>query len=56
MESGGVVAMMEVIASDFARLQAETQASEAAAKTEFEEFMEDSKAALDIVSIDGVYK
>ena len=44
MESGGVVAMLEVIAGDFARLQAETEASEAAAKAEFEEFMEDSKA------------
>ena len=33
----------QVIASDFARLQAETQAAEEAAKAEYEEFMEDSK-------------
>lgn len=43
MEGGGVMGMLEVIASDFGRLQAETVASEAAAKAEFEEFMEDSK-------------
>ena len=34
---------VQVIASDFARLQAETQAAEEAAKAEYEEFMEDSK-------------
>ena len=37
----------QVIASDFARLQAETEASEEAAKAEFDEFMEDSKAGND---------
>eukprot|EP00933_Yihiella_yeosuensis_P026536 TRINITY_DN2060_c0_g1_i1.p1 TRINITY_DN2060_c0_g1~~TRINITY_DN2060_c0_g1_i1.p1 ORF type:complete len:690 (-),score=266.68 TRINITY_DN2060_c0_g1_i1:180-2249(-) len=40
---GGVVGMMEVIESDFARLEAETTAEEAAAKKEYEQFMEDSK-------------
>jgi len=34
-ENGGVVAMLEVIQSDFARLESETQAAEAVAKTEF---------------------
>ncbi|CAJ1405723.1 unnamed protein product [Effrenium voratum] len=42
-ESGGVLGMIEVIESDFARLEAETVAAEAAAKKEYEEFMEDSK-------------
>lgn len=42
-ESGGVVSMMEVIESDFAHLQAETEAQEEAAKSEYQEFMEDSK-------------
>jgi len=41
--TGGVVGMLEVIESDFARLQAETQASEAKAQKEYEEFMSDSK-------------
>jgi len=34
-ENGGVVAMLEVIQSDFARLESETQAAEEVAKTEF---------------------
>merc|ERR1719191_2651360 len=42
-ESGGVVGMMEVIQSDFARLEAETSAAEAEAKKEYDEFIQDSK-------------
>jgi len=42
-ESGGVIGMMQVIESDFARLEAETTADEAKAKQEYNEFMEDSK-------------
>eukprot|EP00933_Yihiella_yeosuensis_P080612 TRINITY_DN94068_c0_g1_i1.p1 TRINITY_DN94068_c0_g1~~TRINITY_DN94068_c0_g1_i1.p1 ORF type:complete len:670 (-),score=218.94 TRINITY_DN94068_c0_g1_i1:181-2190(-) len=41
--SGGVLGMMDVIQTDFARLEAETTASESAAGKEFDEFMEDSK-------------
>eukprot|EP00440_Ansanella_granifera_P050578 gb/GFBE01054819.1/.p1 GENE.gb/GFBE01054819.1/~~gb/GFBE01054819.1/.p1 ORF type:complete len:679 (+),score=287.16 gb/GFBE01054819.1/:1-2037(+) len=40
---GGVVGMLEVIESDFARLEAETTAAEEAGKKEYDEFMEDSK-------------
>merc|ERR550514_2556016 len=40
---GGVVGMLEVIQSDFARLEAETKAAEAAAQKEYEEFMSDSE-------------
>jgi len=42
-ESGGVVGMLEVIESDFARLESDTKASEATAQKESDEFMTDSK-------------
>jgi len=42
-ESGGIVGMLEVIESDFARLQAETKANEATAAKEYEQFMNDSE-------------
>jgi len=41
-ENGGVVGMVEVIASDFARLESETSANEAAAAEEYKTFMHDS--------------
>merc|ERR1719421_1696364 len=42
-EAGGVVGMLEVITSDFARLEAETKAAEAQAQKEYDEFMTDSE-------------
>jgi len=42
-ESGGVVGMLEVIESDFARLESDTKAGEATAQKEYDEFMTDSK-------------
>jgi len=42
-EKGGVVGMLEVIESDFARLEADTKAAEAAAQKEYDTFMTDSK-------------
>merc|ERR1719316_1178762 len=41
-EAGGVIGMIEVIQSDFARLEAETKAAEDQAQKEFDEFMSDS--------------
>merc|ERR1712176_50649 len=41
-ENGGVVGMLEVIESDFARLEADTKAAEASAQKEYDEFMTDS--------------
>merc|ERR1712187_993311 len=37
-ENGGVVGMLEVIESDFARLEADTKAAEASAQKEYDEF------------------
>jgi len=42
-ENGGVVGMLEVIQSDFARLEADTKAAEATAQKEYDEFMSDSE-------------
>merc|ERR1712061_785388 len=42
-ENGGVVGMLEVIESDFARLEADTKAAEATAQKEYDTFMTDSK-------------
>jgi len=41
--AGGVVGMLEVIQSDFARLEAETKAAENAAQKEYDQFMLDSE-------------
>jgi len=41
-ENGGVVGMIEVIQSDFARLESETSAAEAEAQKQYDEFMIDS--------------
>merc|ERR1719487_1687331 len=42
-EAGGVMAMLEVILSDFANLQSDTEAAETASQTAFEDFMTESK-------------
>merc|ERR1711933_166259 len=42
-ESGGVIGMLEVIESDFARLESDTQAAEASAQQEYDGFMTTSK-------------
>merc|ERR1719191_629326 len=42
-ESGGVIGMLEVIESDFARLEADTKAAEATAQKEYDQFMKDSE-------------
>merc|ERR1719191_1345155 len=41
-ESGGVVGMLEVIQSDFARLESDTKSAEEQAQKEYDEFMTDS--------------
>merc|ERR1712087_742268 len=42
-ENGGVIGMLEVIESDFARLEADTTAAEASAQKQYDSFMTDSK-------------
>merc|ERR1719171_3185433 len=42
-ESGGVIGMLEVIESDFARLEADTKAAEEMAQKAYDEFMTDSE-------------
>merc|ERR1719172_501875 len=42
MENGGVMGMLEVIQSDFARLLSETTAAESEAEKEYTEFSNDS--------------
>merc|ERR1719310_1316397 len=42
--TGGVIGMIEVISSDFARLKSETEADEAQVQKEYDEFMKVSKA------------
>merc|ERR1719158_1614562 len=51
-ESGGVIGMIEVIQSDFARLEAETTAGEEEAASEYKKFMDDSKMDKDAKNSD----
>merc|ERR1712113_1353713 len=55
-ENGGVVGMLEVIESDFARLESETKAAEAAAQKEYDTFMTDSKVDKEAKSTDIEHK
>jgi prefoldin subunit 5 len=55
-ENGGVVGMLEVIQSDFARLEADTKASEATAQKEYDGFMSDSKADKEAKEVDIEHK
>merc|ERR1719420_2309237 len=43
MENGGIMGMLEVVTSDFERLDAETAAAETASAGEYDKFMADSK-------------
>lgn len=42
-ESGGVLALLDVIKSDFARLESETSAAESAAQRQYDEFVKESE-------------
>merc|ERR1719277_1216 len=55
-ENGGVVGMLEVIQSDFARLESETEAAEASAQKEYDAFMTDSKVDSEAKATDIEHK
>jgi len=55
-ESGGVVGMLEVIESDFARLEAETAAAEATAQKTYDSFMTEAKVDKASKSTAGEHK
>merc|ERR1712159_719948 len=55
-ENGGVVGMLEVIQSDFARLESETKAAEATAQKEYDNFMTESKVDKSAKSSDIEHK
>jgi cell division septum initiation protein DivIVA len=54
--NGGVVGMLEVIESDFARLESDTKAAEATAQKEYDELMTDSKVDKSAKSSDIEHK
>eukprot|EP00415_Alexandrium_ostenfeldii_P001260 UN1260 len=55
-ENGGVIGMLSVIESDFARLEADTKAAEATAQKEYDVFMTDSKVDKEAKSKDIEHK
>jgi len=55
-ENGGVIGMLEVIESDFARLEADTKSAEATAQKEYDTFMTDSKVDKESKSKDIEHK
>merc|ERR1719482_1691671 len=55
-ENGGVVGMIEVIESDFARLEADTVAAEETAQKEYDTFMADSKTDKEAKTTDHDHK
>merc|ERR1719335_1508187 len=55
-ENGGVVGMLEVIQSDFARLEAETKAAEETSQKEYDAFMTDSKVDKEAKTTDIEHK
>merc|ERR1719230_411790 len=55
-KAGGVVGMLEVIESDFARLESETKSAKSSAQKEYDTFMTDSKTDKEAKSTDIEHK
>jgi len=56
MGGGGVLGMMEVMQSDFARLEAETKSAEASGAAEYKSFMQDSEIDKEAKETDAEHK
>merc|ERR1719263_1255781 len=46
--SGGIMGMLEVVLSDFARLQTETEMAESMAQSDYEKFMDESTSDAEV--------
>lgn len=55
-QSGGVLGLLEVIAADFARLEAETSSEEEAGQTEYENFLKESRLNKKQMELDVKHK
>jgi len=55
-EHGGIVGFLEVILSDFARLESETSAAEDAAQTAFQQFMDESNEDIAVKETEKSHK
>merc|ERR1719217_866205 len=54
--SGGIMGMLEVILSDFARLQTETEMAESMAQNDYEKFMDESQEDAEVKAAEMDHK
>merc|ERR1719217_391042 len=54
--SGGIMGMLDVILSDFARLQSETEMAEAMAQSDYEKFMDESTEDAEVKGVEVDHK
>merc|ERR1719217_1229660 len=54
--SGGIMGMLDVILSDFARLQTETEMAEAMAQSDYEKFMDETTEDAEVKGVEMDHK